>query len=547
VSQMSDFLIIGSGAAGLSFALRAASAGSVTVLTKKKRAESNTNYAQGGIASVFDSDDSFESHIQDTLRVGIGLCNPRAVEMIVRDGPARIQDLVNWGVAFTHKPGSRELDLGREGGHSKNRIVHAMDKTGMMVEQAFLDKVKSHRNITVLEDHSAIELITEHHLLAGNKTSADSIHCWGAYALDGKTGKVEVYLARVILLASGGAGQVYLHTSNPSIATGDGVAMAYRAGANIANLEFMQFHPTTLYHPEGDSFLISEAVRGFGGILRNSRGEAFMKRYHPQADLAPRDVVARAIDSEIKKSGGEYVSLDVTHHDKDKLRKRFPQINEKLLSLNIDMTREPIPVVPAAHYMCGGVLTDLNGRTSIKGLYATGEVACTGVHGANRLASNSLLEALVYSEKAFRCAKKCIASQSAALPDIPVWDDRGTFDHDEWVLISHDRREIQRLMWDYVGIVRSDERLTRNLARMELITSQIEHYYKRTTVTPALLELRNISCLALLITRSALFRKESRGLHYTTDYPQRNDKDWLGNTVITAERLFLQPLSATTH
>lgn len=542
MKNKSDYLVIGSGAAGLSFALRAAGKGTVTVITKKMRADSNTNYAQGGIASVFDPEDSFESHIEDTLKGGVGLCFRDAVEMIVREGPARIKDLQSWGVSFTYKEGTT-LDLGREGGHTRNRIVHAMDKTGKVVEQALLDTVKNHPNITVLEHYSAVELITEHHLMIGGRTREDSIHCWGIYALNGKTGKVDLFLAKVTLLATGGCGEVYLHTSNPSIATGDGVAMAYRAGAAVANMEFMQFHPTTLYHPGGDSFLISEAVRGHGGILRNKQGRAFMKDYDSRAGLAPRDVVARAIDREIKKSGDSCVYLDVTHLDSEDIRTRFPQINEKLLTLNIDMTEEPIPVVPAAHYMCGGVLTDLSGRTTLKGLYATGEVACTGVHGANRLASNSLLEALVFSEKAHISAGEYIDTHAIVIPDIPAWDDRGTFDHDEWVLISHDRKEIQRLMWDYVGIVRSDERLQRNLQRIELISQQIETYYKKTTVTPELLELRNLSCVASLITRSALFRKESRGLHYTTDYPKRDDDNWLGSTVIDQNSVSLRKFS----
>ncbi len=530
---ISDVLVIGSGAAGLSFALRAADHGTVTVVTKKERAESNTNYAQGGIAAVFDPQDSFQSHIEDTLKAGVGLCYPEAVSAIVTEGPQRIRDLSRWGVGFSMDESGRRYDLAREGGHSKNRIVHALDKTGKAVEHGLLDRLREHPNIRMLEDHSAIDLITEHHLSGGNRYPQGTIHCWGAYVLDGATGDVETHLARITLLATGGAGQVYLHTSNPIIATGDGVAMAYRAGASVASMEFMQFHPTTLFHPKGDSFLISEAVRGHGGILRNSSGEAFMKRYHERAELAPRDIVARAIDSEIKRSGDDCVYLDVTHLDADDLKKRFPQINEKLLALKIDMTQEPIPVVPAAHYLCGGVLTDLHGRTNLHGLYATGEVACTGVHGANRLASNSLLEALVFSERAFESAMAYLKAHGGALPSIPEWDDKGTFDPEEWVLVSHDRYEIQRLMWDYVGIVRSDERLERAGARINLIRDQVEAYYRKTSVTDPLLELRNLSLVASLIIRSALFRKESRGLHYTTDYPDRDDDRWLGITVIS--------------
>lgn len=544
--QISDFLVIGSGVAGLSFALRAAEVGTVTILTKKERVESNTNYAQGGIAAVFGPDDSFDLHIRDTYVSGVGLCQSEAVELIVETAPDRIRELEKWGVIFTHRDDKvSPFDLGREGGHSKNRIVHSKDRTGTVMEHALLDRVMNHPNIRVLENHIVVELITEHHLMGGGKTREGKIHCWGVYALDGKTGVVEIYLSQVTLLASGGAGRVYLHSSNPPIATGDGFAMAYRAGAAVANLEFMQFHPTTLYHPEGESFLISEAVRGFGGILRNGDGESFMNKYHSQADLAPRDVVARAIDSEMKRRGEDCIYLDVTSFDADEVRNRFPQINERLTSLKIDMTKEPIPVVPAAHYMCGGVLTDLEGRSSIEGLYVTGEAACTGVHGANRLASNSLLEALVFSQRAYERASKHINEGEITLPKIPAWDDTGTFDQEEWILISHDQREIQRLMWDYVGIVRSDERLQRAERRINLIRDEIEMFYKKTKVTPALLELRNLSCVASLIIRSALFRKESRGLHYTTDYPERSDEKWLGNTILCGDQTYLRPLSAS--
>jgi len=542
----SDFLIIGSGVAGLSFALRAAEVGDVIILTKKERVESNTNYAQGGIAAVFGPDDSFDSHISDTLKAGVGLCHKDAVRLIVHEGPAQIHDLEKWGAAFTHKDvEGRPFDLGREGGHSRNRIVHVKDRTGKVVEHALLEKVQKHPRIDIFDNHISVELITEHHLMSMRGSRKEEINCWGAYALDGKAGNVKVYLSKVTILATGGAGQTYLHTTNPEIATGDGIAMAYRAGAAIANLEFMQFHPTALYHPDGESFLVSEAVRGFGGILRSSSGDPFMKRYHSQADLAPRDIVARAIDSEMKKRGDNCVYLDVTAIDADKVRNRFPQINERLLSLKIDMTRELIPVVPAAHYMCGGVLTDLEGRSNLKGLYVAGEAACTGVHGANRLASNSLLEALVFSQRAFESAASYIKKRDVNVPGIPAWDERDTFDHDEWVLISHDKREIRRLMWDYVGIVRSDERLDRAGQRVNLIAEQIESFYKKTIVTPALLELRNLSCVARLIIRSAMFRKESRGLHYTTDYLERDDKKWKGNTVIQRDKTRLRSMSSS--
>lgn len=544
LSVNSDFLVIGSGAAGLSFALRAAEKGSVVILTKKERAESNTNYAQGGIASVFSSNDSYEQHIQDTITGGVDLCYPDAVEAIVYEGPLRIKDLEKWGVIFSHKDNSSDYDLGREGGHSSNRIVHVKDRTGMAVETALLQRIKSHPNIKIYENHSVVELITEHHKQNNKSSIADNKNCWGVYALDGKGGKVKIFLAKVTLLATGGAGQVYLHTSNPAIATGDGIAMCYRAGVAIANLEFIQFHPTTLYHPRGDSFLISEAVRGFGGILRTKNGKQFMKNYHHQGDLAPRDVVARAIDNEMKKRGEESVFLDVTHLDANKIRGRFPQINERLLSFKIDMTKELVPVVPAAHYICGGVLTNLKGQTSLKGLYVSGEAACTGVHGANRLASNSLLEALVFSKRAYENAISFIDNNIfTELPKILPWNDKNTFDQDEWVLISHDRKEIQRIMWDYVGIVRSDIRLKRAERRIKLISHEIETFYKKTTVTPPLLELRNISAVASMIIRSAKFRKESRGLHFTTDYPEMDNKNWLGNTIINHDNIYLKTIS----
>ena len=539
MTKTSDFLIIGSGLAGLSFALRAANIGRVIILTKKQKADSNTNHAQGGIASVFSANDSFDLHIKDTLTAGVGLCNRKAVDIIVQEAPDRIRELESWGVVFSlEKDKQHSFDLGREGGHSRNRIVHVKDHTGMAVEKALLDRVRNHSNIQILENHTAVELITEHHLSGKGKARRDKTHCWGVYALNGTTGRVDAFLSRVTLLASGGAGRVYLHTTNPSIATGDGIAMAYRAGAAIANMEFMQFHPTSLYHPKGESFLISEAVRGHGGILKTADGKPFARKYHKQADLAPRDIVARAIDSEMKKRGDECVFLDVTHIPADDLIQHFPHINDKLKQLNVDMTKTPIPVVPAAHYMCGGVLTDLHGKTNIRGLYVTGETACTGVHGANRLASNSLLEALVFSHQAFKDAEKYIKKQSVQLPEISAWNDEGTYNHEEWILISHDRHEIRRLMWDYVGIVRSDERLLRAQRRIQLISEEIEHFYKKTTVTSSLLELRNLATVALLIIQSALHRKESRGLHYTTDYPERDDQNWLKNTIVKTDQIF---------
>lgn len=545
--HQTDFLVVGSGIAGLSFALRASENGAVVILTKKMRADTNTNRAQGGIAAVSGKDDSFELHIRDTMAAGVGLCHERAVQQIVREGPASIRELEEWGVAFSrNQEGAAGLELGREGGHSRDRIIHVQDKTGMAMEQALLERVRRHSNILILENHSAVELITEHHYIREGRRNHSGIHCWGAYALNGNTGEVDMYIAPVTLLASGGAGQVYLHTTNPAIACGDGVAMAFRAGAAVSDLEFMQFHPTALFHPDGESFLISEAVRGFGGLLRNRDGERFMKTTHEQAELAPRDIVARAIDTEMKKRGDECMFLDVTHLDAVKIRRRFPTIHERLMSLKIDMTAEWIPVVPAAHYLCGGIRTDLSGRSTIQGLYVTGEAACTGVHGANRLASNSLLEAVVFSKKAFLDSTGYLSrmkTRGIRPPDIPAWDDSGTYDQEEWVLISHDLREVRRLMWDYVGIVRSTERLERAGRRIDLIAGQVESFYKRTRVTAPLLELRNICRMASLIIRCALFRKESRGLHFTTDHPERDDRHWLGDTIVMGDRTYLEPLS----
>ncbi|MBI1805365.1 MAG: L-aspartate oxidase [Ignavibacteriae bacterium] len=527
----SDVLVIGSGIAGLSFALKAAEMGTVSLITKKQKAESNTNYAQGGIAAVSSPDDSFDLHIHDTLSAGVGLCHRDAVEILVKEGPNRLKELVHIGVDFTTNKG--KLDLGREGGHSRHRIVHSHDRSGSEIERALLHAIAAHPNITVYENHLAIDLVTEHHL--GEKLAKDTpVHCWGAYALDVESNIVKTVLTSITVLCSGGLGQAYLHTTNPSIATGDGVAMAFRAGARIGNMEFIQFHPTTLYNSGSPAFLISEAIRGFGGILKTKNGEEFMNRYDERGSLAPRDIVARAIDTELKRKGDEYVLLDLRHLQTDDVKSHFPHIYETCLTkYKLDITNEPIPVVPAAHYSCGGVLTDLNGRTSIQNLYACGEVAMTGVHGANRLASNSLLEAVVFSDRAFRDAQHVLETQRPRVPDIPAWDDSGTFDAEEWVLISHDCREIQEIMWDYVGIVRSDLRLERAQRRLKFIRNEIENFYKRTKVVEGLIELRNLSTVADLIVRCALMRKESRGLHYTTDYPERNDREWLKDTVVT--------------
>ncbi len=520
-----DTLVIGSGIAGLFFALKAATIGNVIIITKKERSDSNTNWAQGGIAAVLTQDDSYDLHIADTLACGAGLCKRDAVEALVKEGPEHVKELMRLGADFTMRDG--ELDLGREGGHSKHRIVHAADLTGREVERALLANVAKNPNIQILEHHAAIELITEHHL----RKKTNDITCYGVYALDAHTGRFKKILAKSTLLASGGAGHVYLHTTNPPIATGDGIAMAYRAGAEIHNMEFVQFHPTSLYHPNAKSFLITEAVRGFGGILKTKRGDAFMQKYDERKDLAPRDIVARAIDSEMKKSGDEFVYLDISHKPADAVREHFPNIYERCLHFGIDITKDLIPVVPAMHYLCGGVATDLYGRTTINRLYACGEVSSTGVHGANRLASNSLLEALVFSHRAFLDMKNAHSNIENRV-EFPDWDESGTESPEEWILVSHNRREVQQVMSDYVGIVRSDLRLQRAMRRIEFLKEETEAYYKRTKISAELLELRNIIKVAKLIIEGAMKRRESRGLHYTTDYPNTDDKHFLKDTVL---------------
>ncbi|HXX62414.1 MAG TPA: L-aspartate oxidase [Bacteroidota bacterium] len=526
-----DFLIIGTGIAGLSYALKVARYGTVAIITKKERAESNTNYAQGGVAAVMSKVDSFDLHVKDTLATGMGLSHAEAVEVMVREGPARLRELIAVGVRFTEKDGS--LDLGREGGHSTNRIVHANDLTGREIERALLQAVSENQQITVFENHAALELLTEHHTAQKRLIDRLNIHCWGAYALNTVARRVDTFAARVVMLSTGGLGHVYLHTTNPLIATGDGVAMAYRAGARIANMEFIQFHPTTLFNSGSPSFLISEAVRGFGGVLKTQDGEEFMHAYDQRKSLAPRDIVAYAIDTELKKRGEEYVILDLRHLDPNRVREHFPHIYETCLKkFKLDITREPIPVVPAAHYSCGGVVTDIDGQTSIHGLFASGEVSMTGVHGANRLASNSLLEALVFSDRASKLALQSLQADDHPLPELRDWDDSGTFNSEEWILIAHNRREIQQIMWDYVGIVRSNLRLERARRRMELIRQEVEGFYKKTTVTEPLIELRNLALCAELIIQCAMKRKESRGLHVTTDYRERDDANFMHDTIV---------------
>jgi len=537
-----DFLVLGSGIAGLSFAIRAAELGTVAIVTKKEKSESNTNYAQGGIAAVYDSQDRFEYHIRDTLICGAGLCKKDVVEFVVREGPQRVQELVDWGVDFTRAaPGSSTLyDLGREGGHSMRRVLHAKDLTGSEIERALNEKASSNSNIQVYENHLAVDLITMSSLMEMGKEESSPDRCLGAYVLDINNSQVHTFVAEYVVLATGGAGKVYLITTNPDIATADGIAMAYRAGARIANMEFIQFHPTCLYHPDAKSFLISEAVRGEGGILKLKSGDTFMEKYHSMQSLAPRDVVAKAIDNELKKSGDDFVLLDISHKDTEFILNRFPNIYHKCLEFGIDMTREAIPVVPAAHYLCGGVEVNHHGETSIDRLFALGEVSCTGLHGANRLASNSLLEAVVYAHRAFMRASELPRRYREAPVSIPSWGQRRAIESDESVVVSHNWDEVRRCMWNYVGIVRSNKRLDRAARRIDLINREIDEYYQKFLITKDLIELRNIATAAMLIVQCAKMRKESRGLHYNIDYPERDDKNWQTDTCISKRMICRQ-------
>ncbi len=529
--MQTDFLIIGSGIAGLTYALKVAEAypdKKVTILTKTQSDETNTKYAQGGIAGVMDMDkDSFEKHIEDTLIAGDGLCNRAVVEIVVKEGVERIKEIIDWGAQFDKAPDG-DFKLGKEGGHSEFRILHHKDVTGKEMERALLEAIKRKPNIELISHCFVVDIITQHHLGYLITKSTPDIECYGVYVLNLSTNKIEKILAAITLLATGGNGQVYRTTTNPSIATGDGVAMVYRAKGRIENMEFIQFHPTALYEPavRGYSFLITEAVRGDGGILRNHNGEAFMERYDARKDLAPRDIVARAIDNEMKVAGTENVFLDCRHFGKEKFIEHFPNIYEKCLSIGIDITKHLIPVAPAAHYSCGGIKTDEHARTSIKNLYAAGECASTGLHGANRLASNSLLEAMVFAHRAYKDSIAVINLRSVpplgSGGGLPDWKADGTSSPKEMILITQSVKELKLLMSDYVGIVRNNERLQRAMKRLDLLYAETEELYKKTIVSPQLCELRNMITVAFLIVKSAEFRHESRGLHFNTDYPGKS-------------------------
>ncbi len=531
--EQSDVLIIGAGAAGLSLALRLAEQFTISLISKGPLLDGCTLWAQGGIAAVLDSHDSVESHVADTLDAGAGLCDPDVVEFTVEHGAGVIHWLIDQGVPFTRSGGSDASEgyhLTREGGHSHRRIIHADDATGKALETTLSERVREHPNITVFEQHNAVDLITTRKV--GLPSDSGPNRCLGAYVLDRASGHVRVFRARHVVLATGGASKVYLYTSNPDSASGDGIAMGWRAGCRVANMEFNQFHPTCLFHPKARTFLISEAVRGEGGHLLLADGSRFMERFDARAELAPRDIVARAIDHEMKRTGADCVYLDISHKPAEFITGHFPTIYERLLKLGYDMTSEPIPVVPAAHYTCGGLFTDTHGQTDVPGLFAIGEVAYTGLHGANRMASNSLLECLVFAESA---AEYLLAhGEQAAMPgELPAWDESRVTDSDEEVVVAHNWDELRRFMWDYVGIVRTSKRLQRAKHRVDLLRSEIDEYYGNFRVTSDLLELRNLTEVADLIIRSALLRRESRGLHYTLDYPHLDTSHPPTNTVLT--------------
>ena len=521
-----DFLVLGSGIAGLFFALQAAEHGRVAVITKKRAADSATNFAQGGVAAAVAGSDSVEAHLRDTLEAGAGLCREEVVRFVVERGAHTIEALRKLGVEFDMEAGGG-FALGREGGHSQRRVLHNRDATGREIERALLARIRAHPNVALLENHYAVDLLTS--ARAGQPGANRAL---GAYVLDSRRGAVHRFRARITFLATGGAGKVYLYTSNPDIASGDGIAMAYRAGATLANMEFFQFHPTCLYHPQAKSFLISEAVRGEGGMLRSALGEAFMARYHPMADLAPRDIVARAIDTELKQSGADAVFLDIRARGAEFLQQRFPNIYRRCLELGFDMAREPVPVVPAAHYCCGGVVTNLCGETDIENLFAAGEVTCSGLHGANRLASNSLLEGVVFAEAAAREACARLPELPPPPQNIEPWRDGDAEEPSEAVVITQNWDEIRRFMWNYVGIVRSDKRLARARRRALALRGEIDEYYWNFRLAPGLIELRNLALVARLTIEGAMQRRESRGLHYNLDHPQRDDANFCRDTLL---------------
>ncbi len=544
-TRIVDFLVLGSGISGLSFALKAAKMGKVLVVTKTRAEIGCTALAQGGIAAVLptgDRDDSFELHVEDTLRTGAGICKRTVVEKVVQYAPKVVEQLTALGVEFTKReepgephegPDGFAPGLTREGGHSRSRVVHVADFTGRAIEQALLAVARAEPNIEIWEYHMAVDLLTQHQIEGYVMRPWDSIRCYGAYILDIQTEVVHTVIARKTILATGGAGKIYLHTTNPNVSSGDGIALAFRAGASIGNLEFMQFHPTVLYDVRNDdepSFLISEAVRGEGAILLNSDGKRFMRDYHDMAELAPRDIVARAIDTELKQSGERFVYLDIRDKSESFLRKRFPTIYRTCAEQGIDIAHDLIPVVPAAHYLCGGIVVDEWGNTDIENLYACGECACTGMHGANRLASNSLLEAFAFADFCFADICRC-GFDSEILPKIPSWDDSGAFDRKEWVILRHNYQMLRAIMWDYMGIVRSISRLERALDRVRLMWSEIDEFYRKNPVRLKILELRNMAYIAESMIRCALLRKESRGLHYVSDFPN-TENSFLHDTIL---------------
>lgn len=522
-----DFLVIGSGIAGMSFALKVADRGKVAILCKNKLEEANTNLAQGGIASVTASTDNFEQHVQDTLIAGDGICDEKVVRLVVENAPREIKQLVQWGVDFD-KDDKGNFDLHKEGGHSAFRILHHKDSTGAEIQHSLVQRIKQHPNIEVYEEYFAIEIITQHHLGQLVKHTTPDIQCFGAYVLDPREHVVHTFLSKLTLMATGGIGQIYQTTTNPSIATGDGISMVYRAKGRVKDMEFVQFHPTSLYNPsERPSFLITEAMRGYGGVLRDIKGNEFMQKYDARGSLAPRDIVARSIDTEMKLAGSDYVYLDVTHKPAEQTKEHFPMIYDKCLSLGIDITKEYIPVVPAAHYLCGGIVVDTKARTSIRHLYAAGECSCTGLHGANRLASNSLLEAIVYADLAAQDALEHL-DEIQINTAVPEWDDEGTTLNEEMVLITQSEKEVGQIMSNYVGIVRSDLRLKRAFDRLEILYKETKELYDRSVVTREICELRNIINTGYLVIKMAMERKESRGLHYTLDYPAKLDNPTRG-------------------